>query len=277
MIPQFSMMISANPRMEFQTELFIRSLELFGECSHYFFDLFIPDTDTIRNSYIRKKVKIHEYKYNYNFLHPWIAAQPRWNIIPKSKICILADSDILITSKIEKILDYCAEPGFYACIANDPPFSLEEWRRVLYIFGLDLPEKMYFYKSCCGDFQGDKNKSVCPFYPNYGFVVVHSKYIEDIKKTLTKVVTKLNETHKDNYYMPQFAITIALQLLQIPTYLLPNDFNYITHYNYKSPILIRNMAVCHYNHTSKCINDLKYHDKLYEFALKLCSNSIKLL
>jgi hypothetical protein len=288
-VPHFSLLISANARMEFQTEMLIKSLETFGECTDYFFDVSIPENEIIKSRYIKNKVNVNTYKPADNsFIYPWVKNQQRYNIKPKSDICIFLDADILFASKVQSILDYCANPGFYACIANEPPFLpsespffLNEWRKVFSHFGMNLPDRMYTYKNCCVDHLQSKEKSVCPFYPNLGFAVVHSGYVEKIKNKAIEVIEELSNTAlKQTYYLPQVANAIALQLLKIPTHLLPNEFNYMMGYNYKTPLLLVNdPVVYHYNNKVAKVDDLKYrsgvyglqkhHDKAHELAKKL--------
>ncbi len=271
MKPHFFMTISANQRMEFQAELFVKSLEYFGNCNDYFFDLFILEGEVVKSVYLKKKVNINTYKPSteIDFAVPW-ACQPRYSIKPKSEICIHVDADIFVLSEFKKILNYCKIPGFYGAIANDPPFSLTEWKKIFNIFNLELPKKMYLYKNCCGDFKKDKENSVCPFYPNNGFLVIHSKYVEKIKIKLNEVLFLLNKEYKYNYYLTQFAVAVALQIADIPTFLLPNEFNFITSYKYKTFLSgTEKPTICHYKNKTKNLEDLKYHKQTYEAAKQI--------
>lgn len=277
MKPHFSMVISANQRMEYQTELFVRSLERFGNCSDYFFDLFILENETIRSPFLRRKVDIRTYKLESKFLYPW-SASPRWNFEPKSDICIQVDCDMMVLNDISKITNFCQNKGFYACIANIPPFQFSDWEFLFDLFGVACPEKMYLYKKTCGNFQGDKNESVCPFYPNCGLLVVHKEYHEKIRQVLPEILDKFNETkYRDSIYFAQITTALVLLKEKIPSYLLPNGFNYIANFNYNKPLYFSDegVVICHYNH--KISNDQEFKScKLAHEALQKL-REIKLL
>lgn len=276
MKPHFAMLISANRRMEFQAELFIRSLEFYGQVTDYFFDLFILEGETISSEYLRAKTNIVHYKsaLPYGYTNPWTIT-PRWDMEPKSDLCIHVDADILIVSNLQKLFDYCKEPGLYGCIANTPPFSLSKWKAALAMFGLALPERMYLYKQCCGNFQAPKETSVCPFYPNNGFLVTHAKYVPRIREEFKRVLATLNDRYRENVYHPQFSLAIALQILQVPTHVLPNSFNYVTTFNYKTPLIYEDI-VYHYDWNATCLGDLQDNPLVYKAVRKLFKQSVKL-
>lgn len=279
MKPHFFMSISANERMEFQTELFIKSLEYFGKCTDYFLDIFILEGEFIKSNFIKSKATINYFKPSstIDFHFPW-GCQPRYSLDPKSEICIHVDADIFVLSNFDKLINYCIEPGFYGSIANDPPFSLTHWRKIFKTFNMDFPTKFYLYKKNCGDFQQSKEFSVCPFYPNNGLLVMHSKYVKSIRSTINEVLFELNKEYRDNYYITQVAIAITLQLEKIPVFLLPNEFNFITSYKYKVPLCgTENPAICHYNYKTLSVKDLYYHKQTYESAKTMLNSFIKFL
>lgn len=276
MKPHFSSLISACPRMEFQLELLIRSLEFFGKCYDYFFDLYVLEGEVIKSDFINKKVNIITYQASkdVDFILPWRVC-PIWNVEPKSEIRIHFDSDLLITSNINEIFDYCSSPGFYGAIANVPPFSLSDWEVALKMFNLTLPDKMYMYKKCCGDIHGDKDHSVCPFYSNMGVSIMYSQYVPQMRETMKHVLKTLNEKYRDNYYLPQIATSISLQLLNIPRFLLPNKYNHIIGFKYKTPLLgTDEPIICHYPHSATNINDLKLNKFVYNCAKQLITYKI---
>lgn len=250
MKPHFVIVMSANKKMQFQAEILLRSIVYYGKCLDFYCTIFILEGEKIDNQFIIKNADIKTYKREPKYKHPWTAA-PRFNVKPKSDMCIHVDCDVIVCKDICEFLSYCQGEKICGVIADIHPFS--SWVDIYKNFGLALNARYICRKS----------RIPCPFYVNNGVVAIPSGYVPQLRESIKQVIEKLGD---DNYYIGQIATTIAIEILGLPVKEIPAKFNA------SSDEITDDIVFCHYvfsNHISSLRDVMNLNTNLKYKILEL--------
>jgi len=234
-----------NKKMEFQVESFIRSLELLGGVSDYKLTLVLTGNNALKhniklartrinNSFIDKRASVFFSDCHYKF-HPPV----RWFVKPQSELCIFVDSDVLVCSEIK-----LPDPNiFSSVIAHQSHYSMANWKKIFERFDVPFPGVLY---------QSNFYRQVCPYYVNFGLLIVPAEYVDQIgmylKNNMLDIMNFLSKIRSKNFFSPQVALTLALERLSIPKQDLPLRYNYpdVPTYDKRCPEELENMMFYHY-------------------------------
>ena len=227
----FLITISDNPNMWARTESFFCTLQ-----RKYFATLIltgIPNENKnilYEDLNLSKKIKKEKpFLKSCNLLfssenyktHPPV----RWLVEPKFENCIFIDCDMFVCSELsefEQKIDYLG-----GVIAYDSPLSLNKWKELFSFFELTFPDKTYLTT---------QTKKECPFYINFGFIVMSNEIKQKIKEKFCLNLEKIKkiEEFKDSYFLAQIALTITLYQLNINTKNLPLKYNFPDYHDFEN-------------------------------------------
>lgn len=219
------MTIGDIPHMYFHAELFIRTLDYYSNIEYEFTLIVMKATDPMNwtlheghstNQYLsRKNIEIFYSPACYK-THPTL----RWQIKPRAKICAFIDADLLICSDLKEFLQNINNNCVNATIALQCPITMDQWKKMFHEFGITYNSDKTFLTT--------EKSQECPFYANYGNVIVPSELIEHIKNPLEKNLQKLEKFDLTcgNYFNGQIGLTLTLEELKIPRKELSIRYNF---------------------------------------------------
>lgn len=280
MIPHIVLVISPNELMQFQTEILLRSILIYGQ-TNYECTLFIEETEckSIKNDYILKNAEIKPYKSILKENFPtWITC-PRWEVIPRSELLLMLDCDVVALSLLKDIEEFCKDfVGICGSLASLSPFkkpSFEEWKSIFKKLDINGPDIWYKYKDVYNkDSVYINDQHLCPFYINHGVIYINSKSVEHFNSKIKELLLKCSTDLGSNYFFPQIITTLAIYELNILYKIFPDYFHVIPHH-LKNPIVKpvpNNTIFYHYNKWNKTIvniDSIKYlHDNKMKHKIK---------
>lgn len=242
MTAHFVITISANKKMELQAEVLIRSIKERGGCPDSFFTIFTHESKKISNTYI-KKHEIIGYEQNPNLKYPWSVCA-RWNIFPRSDLIIGMDSDVVALKDLNPLLEQLkSKKGIFGTIADAfaPPilntnnFSIEKWKELFNLAGINFPKDTYTTSS---------GKTGSPYYINNGVVALSSEYLPEMRIATKKMIEMINSKCYNDYFITQRATTLAAYACKVPLNVMPKEFNHLE-FSYGQPN--KNTYFFHYN------------------------------
>jgi hypothetical protein len=147
-------------------------------------------------------------------------------------VCIL-DADVLIMRPIDDLLtNMLQNPAITGTIAHYPiPTNTGEnpqylWQKLAnHFIGKPID---FEYRHTLVEGQ-PMDSTFCPFYVNFGFILISPKIIQDLRETYLDIRKKVSPFLKYPYFSAQVALTLAVAAHQIPTravglrYNFPND------------------------------------------------------
>lgn len=197
----FYMILSGNPKLEFQAEVFIRSLELFGKVD-YCLTICQGQNDKLFSPILRNKAEVIK--------HSGPSWQSGFSCVPiKGEITVYTDADIMICDDLTPMMEQCQNKVGGVLAYVDP---LINWKK---LFGEVPWERMYDFPS------GGK----CPYYINLGFVAVPTKFIPALNEAFPKWMKHSQEVYPGHYHKPQFAMCLSVESLKLPRIPLPIRWN----------------------------------------------------
>ena len=227
----FLMTISDDPLMWVRTESFICTLP-----KKYFVTLIITGIANENKNILYEDLNLSEkikkerpFLKSCNLLfssenyqtHPPV----RWLIETKFENCIFIDCDMFVCSELyefEKKIDYLG-----GVIAYDSPLSLDEWKELFFLFKIKFPNKIYLT---------NQTKKECPFYINFGFIIMNNEIKQKIKEKFWLNLEKIKKIKKfqKNYFLAQLALTITIYQLNINFKELPLRYNFPDYNNFEN-------------------------------------------
>jgi hypothetical protein len=208
-------LLAGSPNYLFLAELLLRSLVKFGK-SDFFADLIILNANEFTCiddlKHIKKYCKVSYSKEKYEDHYP-----SRWFIEPKSDVCIFLDFDILICSGVKPIVDICLKRDAFCAVPAVNHIPLNEWYRLFNLCNVKFPDKMI----------KTKDGNVSPYYVNYGVLAMPSKFVKPIRQVILNNVEIVKRFTSQPYFIGQISLAISLAQANIPTFVLPERFNYI--------------------------------------------------
>ena len=161
----------------------------------------------------------------------------RFYLESDADIIILADADILIAGDFDKaILSSYRNDQIMGCIAHVSPFSpppynqyssLEWWTKIFTNCGLETP-KFNNVHTGWGLMNKNKNHRTCPYYFNYGFIIIPRHYLTDLGRTFIGDLRKIEEV-LETWFKSQIANTVGFQRYKIPCKELSVNYNFPMH------------------------------------------------
>jgi hypothetical protein len=147
----------------------------------------------------------------------------RWYVEAKTKNCIFIDSDVFICSNLDELEQN--NDCLCGVIAHDCPFNLSEWHELFNLFNVKFPEETFLTL---------KTKKVCPFYINFGFVLITETIKKKIRGRFNFYINKLGtiEKYKNNFFLAQIALTLTVCELEVKTKCLPLRYNFPDYKNH---------------------------------------------
>ena len=205
------MTLSGGKKYEFQAELFVRSLELYGNTPFCLTICQNPE-DKLENPYLLKRAEV--ITHNYTFDPKWyggLASCPQ-----KGDVTIYTDTDMLVLDDLKQITEPAIK-SVCGVIAYQSPFSNRTgWERLFDGCGVPLPKL-----ACTANY--DKKK--VPYYFNLGFVAMPSEWTKDLNGAMAEYLNLSDKVMKGHYHRPQFALCLALAALKFPCHELPVQCN----------------------------------------------------
>ena len=196
---------SSGKSYEFQTELFLRSLQT----QEKNFALTVCGSATRYVSRFAEVIPLPQSKFN----PPWYAGL---TCVPqKGDITIYADADILIAGK----LDIFHKPIVQGVIAYANPKI--DWQHLFQT--ANLP--------CNLDYKYSVEDGACPYYVNIGFVAVPSYLIPQLNELLHFYLEVCERVYPGHYHRPQLSMCLALEHLKVNRTVLPIKYNFPDLYN----------------------------------------------
>jgi hypothetical protein len=240
----FYMIVSGKEEIQFQAELFIRSISFNCEitiCGE-------------GNSFLRKHADIIPLPKS-NLNPSWYAGL---GCVPqKGDVTIYADADILLMGRIDHIADTCIKHrGATGVVAYASPKI--DWKSLYEKCGVHWPGLKYSHSV---------EGSPCPFYVNLGFVAVPSSFVPAINEAMLKFIRASNNVYPEHYHRPQFAMCLAIEHLGLPKAELPLKYNCPDLYNK----ITENAVVAHLLQTK---SEMKNWRDLKEFIKKPPRNKV---
>jgi len=198
----FFMILSGKPELEFQAEVFVRSLELWGNVD-YSLTICQSTTDKLRSPLLKSRAEA------VTFSGGW---QNGLGCVPqKGDVTIYTDADIMVCGDLNPMLKLC-ENKVGGVIAYQSPYV--NWRE---LFGGCGVRWRRMYKQHLG--------GECPYYVNLGFVAVPSSFVPRLNESMLKFLKETERILPGHYHKPQFAMSLSVESLNLPRVTLPIRYN----------------------------------------------------
>lgn len=255
------------------SKFFIESSKLLINSSYgldAYFTIFVENKN---RKFVDKKLEniaeIVSYTNKNGYRNAW-DNMPKWDVVPKSKIVLGLDSDILFVNK-DLLMNFVnkslIKKSIIGTIAYEPAISNFEWKNLFLKY--KLPEDDF----CFEHGNGEKG----PVYVNNGAILIPSLLLEEFKYCLRKWIKILSKTdYAENYFFTQIATTLALKDSQINFTPAPVNFNYLEsnlHYK-RNKTNIDNIALFHYNMSKSFFVD-DFKKIKFEFSKKIIKKFYK--
>ncbi len=159
-------------------------------------------------------------------------AQWTYNHEKYDYVCIL-DADVLILRPINDLLtNITIDPAMTATIAhypfpvNDGENSRQVWQNLATLF-TGRPINFEYRHTLVEEQPGED--TFCPFYINFGFILMTPKIIQEVRETYLDIRKKVAPLLKYPYFSAQVGLALAIAANQTPTravglrYNFPND------------------------------------------------------
>ena len=238
------MTLSGGSKYEFQAEMFVKSLEMYGK-TPFCLTICQNPNEKLKSSYLRKKADV--ITHSFKFTPEWyggLASCPQ-----KGDVTIFTDTDMLVMNDLSPIT-IPALKSVCGVIAYQSPFSNRtEWDKLFDGCGVPLPKL---------DCETNYDKKKVPYYFNLGFVAMPSKWVLKINEKMADHINNCNEIIKGHYHIPQFALCLSLAALNLPCRKLPIKCNYPDLYG--DIIGVDEVIVAHLLRTKskiQCLKNLK--------------------
>jgi hypothetical protein len=207
------MTLSGDKRLEFQAELFLRSLDLFGGID-YVLTICQSPGEQITNLYIKRIAEVI-YRPQTNLNPPWYACL---SCVPeKGDVTVYTDADIMILGN----LAWINSNGVCGVIAYSSPEI--EWKRLYEGSGLVWRGK---------DYQHSVESGACPFYVNLGFVSIPSSAVPMFNDNMKRFLYSSDKVYPGHYHRPQFAMCLAAEKSGLRKVAYPVQHNYPDLFNF---------------------------------------------
>src|ERR1039457_6836665 len=95
--------------MEFQAELFLKSVKKFSKLDNYTCSVGINPDAEISNQYVLSNSHVFNYKSLYGLEPPWRGGLPRWEYQSNADVTIISDADILCCNDVRPLVNICYE------------------------------------------------------------------------------------------------------------------------------------------------------------------------
>ena len=174
----------------------------------------------------------------------------RWHVEPRGNICVLVDSDVLVCSPLQGLKKWENCNAVAGVLAHESPYELDEWMKIFNHFGIEYNDPIY---------QTTDTEKACPFYVNYGVLIVDSCLMPKIREKIGPNIEKVMEMeerkhtftssgHSPNFFVGQIALTVTLAELPIKKQTLPVRYNYpdYPHYDEKFPEELNQILFFHH-------------------------------
>jgi hypothetical protein len=217
-------MMSGNAVMEKQLSLLLKSLSSYGCLSDYYFTVFIPNSDVIKNRFIRLNTEIIKYTPDDRFAKPWTKVC-RWNLKPKGNLVVGIDSDVVAWNDLNGLMKNCFK--FNGMSARIAPFPQSAYH-------LKPSEWSFLFKNCkiepnsfdC-NYVNESNKK-CIYYVNNGIITLSPDLVEGFKHEVNYCLNIANEYFRNSGFLPQIANTLAIYKSQINKRVMNKNFNFVS-------------------------------------------------
>lgn len=209
MVTHFYMSLSGGKKYEFQAEVFVRSLEQWGN-TPYCLTICQNPGDKLESPYLRKRAEVIVHNHKFDPLwYGGLASCPQ-----KGDTTVYTDTDMLITGDLSPITHNDCAAGV---IAYESPFAGRQgWQELFDKCG--VPLKL--------DYTTNHDNQKVPFYPNLGFVAVPSSIVPKLNEAMFDFLGGSERVLGKHYHRPQFAMALSLAALQVKVKALPLWCNY---------------------------------------------------
>lgn len=161
----------------------------------------------------------------------------RYQVDSNADIIIIADADILISQNFDNaIMKSFTEQKLLGTIAHVSPFdtpafkfdsTLTWWKKIFSNANLPLPEFDNVHTGW-GLMSTNKHHRSCPFYVNYGFIIVPKKHSNMIGETFIADLLSVEKV-LNTWFKSQIAHTLSIFRHQISYETLPLTYNFPLH------------------------------------------------
>ena len=231
--------------MEKYAELMVNSIRYFSGLDNFYLTIMMPAGQKLKSKYLNKISKFVYYENPDGLSPPWSGAI-RYFLEPKSDVCFLVDTDVLVLdSLIDLVKTIKEEKKFlYGALAYESPFSEQElynWKLIYDYFKLNFDQSK-FKKHV------ENNKYCPPCYFNNGFLGLHKDLMTKIAPFVKKYVYEINK--KETQFKGQIALCLAIEDSKIEFRTLDYKYNFGSHLN-KNMLsdyedVVKDLRVVHY-------------------------------
>lgn len=256
----FYMVLSGNPQLEFQAELFLRSLDLFGKVP-YCLTVCQGPGETIANDYVRKAAQI--------VYRPRSTLKPEWytclGCVPqRGDITIYTDADIMVLGDLSYIERTCLDSR---AVCGVPAYSTPNnygkigWKKLFEGCGVPFPGLNHTYSV---------HEGKCPFYVNLGFVAIPSSHVPYFNEAMPRFLEASDKVYPGHYHRPQFAMCLSAESSGLNKVELPLWCNYPDLFKFLDRDVEKAITV----HMLQTKSDVKNWRELKEFVKKPPRNGV---
>lgn len=228
--------------MIFQAEMLIKSLKQFGNPEITV--IITGENKPIISPYLyaNSEVLINQNHYKN---HPPV----RWMVEPRSEHMIFIDADMLCCQNLNKIP---LTDKITGVLAHRNPI---QWHDLFKKINIPFPNQLY------NPLQ-NKLPNPCPWYVNYGLVIVPKTIFLTIKSGIQDMINFVMIYTNNSYFTGQIALTLCAYKLNVNMGLLPLRYNYpdkifdpVMNYDTIFPEEMDNTVFYHYLDLKNVIND----------------------
>lgn len=199
----FFMILSGKPELEFQAEVFVRSLDLWGKVD-YSLTICQGFQDKLHSPLLRNRADV--VTYSGDSWHSGFGYVPQ-----KGDVTIYTDADILICNDLNPMLEMCAGKVGGVIAYKSPKI---DWKTLF--GGCGVKWQRTYKQPLSGE---------CPYYVNLGFVAVPSQYVPALNESMLKFLRASECILPGHYHKPQFAMSLSVESLNLPRITLPIRYN----------------------------------------------------
>jgi hypothetical protein len=230
----FSWTISANDQMELESRLAIAAAKNLAHCT-----IWAQESEFAKVSErLKAAAEVLPYAHDPAMVLPW-SSTPKWGVKPQGDVLVGLDADVIVwrQDKVREAAELClSENAVCGTLAYAPPFPADEWRSLLFYYGLEAQLPFHY----------SNTDEPSPFYINNGCVMMPASLLDRFRDSFYKYLPELNVRYPGLYYMCQVATTIAILKAGLRVRAMPITFNYLENTNAGLPLLSE-AAFLHYN------------------------------